>query len=124
MIGGINSIYAVYPHGDADARWAISWMHVADAAKECAVKAREENASLAWFPQSVLKKGCAWLKALFASKQTEAMKAAGIEYDFRIQISETSWACGWPAPLPEFRTVRGIMPEPQVPSTEATHDPS
>jgi hypothetical protein len=69
MIAGINGIYAVFPNGDADARWDISWMHVVDAAKECAVKAHEEDASLAWFPQSVLTKGCAWLKAILQANR-------------------------------------------------------
>jgi hypothetical protein len=43
-----------------------------DAAKECAVKEHEEDASLAWFSAIRSHQGCAWLKAYFAAKPTES----------------------------------------------------
>ena len=77
----------------------VEWSMAANAAKVCAAKVHAETSdpAPAWLPHAVLVKACAFVKAHRAQ--------AGAKY-----IAETSWACGWPSPIPGFRPVPGIMP--------------
>jgi len=73
----------------------IEWAMEANAAKVCASDTRASAAER--LPRFILSRACAHLKEHF-----EVINA--------VYRSKTSWACGWPAPIPALRTVPGIMP--------------
>ena len=71
------------------------WASAATAAKMCvaAVHAETSDAAPMRLPKLVLDAACAHLKANLATPKDDVV------------ASYSSWACGWPAPLPQFRTV-------------------
>lgn len=73
----------------------IEWSMEANAAKVCASDTRASAAER--LPQFILLRACARLRETF-------------DFVNATYRSETSWACGWPAPVPALRTVPGIMP--------------
>jgi hypothetical protein len=73
----------------------IEWSMEANAAKICASDTRASAAER--LPQFVLSRACHHLKDYF-------------QFLNEVYRSKTSWACGWPAPVPALRTIPGIMP--------------
>ena len=73
----------------------INWSMEANAAKVCASDTRGSAAE--HLPRFILSRACGQLRGKF--------ELVNAEYR-----SETSWACGWDAPIPALRTVPGIMP--------------
>jgi hypothetical protein len=77
----------------------VEWSKAANAAKVCAIAVHAETSepAPARLPHAFLLKACAFVKAHQAQAGT-TLRAM------------TSWACGWPSPVPGFRPVPGIMP--------------
>jgi hypothetical protein len=96
MIGHLNELQFDRQH-KVDAP-LTGWAFAATAAKVCSIKVHEEtgDVALARLPKSALINACFYLKAHLAHP---------IVQDGPLAASYRSWACGWPAPLPAFRTV-------------------
>jgi hypothetical protein len=84
----------------------IGWSQAANAAKVCAARVHAETSdpALVRVPQTVLKTACMFVKngLAYAKKR----KGVGLQ----MYAAQTSWACGWPSPIPGYRPVPGMMP--------------
>jgi hypothetical protein len=76
------------------------WVRTAQSAKACLIQAHAGLGSGAQVPQFALYRACSELKVFIAN--TPARPGAD---PAPMAASMSSWACGWPAPLPAFRTV-------------------
>jgi hypothetical protein len=78
----------------------VEWSMTANSAKACGFKVHAETSQQApaRFVKVVLRNACAHVKTSLSKTKSDTYAA------------ETSWACGWPSPLPRFRPVPGIMP--------------
>lgn len=98
MISVVNLL--TDPKADLRDQVYIYWAQAANAAKICStvVHGETSDAAPSRFPKEVLVTVCARLKAYF-------LKSRSPYY-----VAQTSWACGWPSPMPNFRPVPGMMP--------------
>ncbi len=73
----------------------IDYAKMANAAKVCGFDARGTDAER--LPKLMNTMACGALKAHFTQLE-------------RVIKAQTSWACGWPSPVPGYRPVPGMMP--------------
>lgn len=76
----------------------IPWRMIANASKVCTIAIHGETSDpvASTIPTTVLSHACAYLKAY--RKKSVPMETA-----------QSSWACGWPSPVPGFRPVPGAF---------------
>lgn len=99
---------------------SVEYAQAANVAKECGINVRAENDGAAnRVPATMLARTCSWLKAHLgehvrivagdtpAKSTMDAINAQQKAAD-RMLTAQTSWACGWPSPIPGFRPVPGF----------------
>ena len=81
----------------------MTWTMMVNASRVCLIQVRAEtnDAAAAGLPNVLWSKSCSWIKATLV-KPLDGEDVGYIS-------AETSWSCGWPSRMPNFRPVPGMM---------------